>query len=143
MVNSTGRTRSQRQQRVGELLRHAIAEVMVRGELRDPVLVGASVTVTEVTISPDLKNATAWVMPLGGKNMADVEEALNRCARFVRGQVGRAVTLKHTPVIQFQIDHSFDQADRVSDLLNRSTVQQDLNADDDGQPAGSAESRNG
>ena len=131
MSNRSGTPRSQRQQRVGELIRHAVADVLLRGEIRDPVISKISITVTEVTVSPDLKNALAWVMPLGGKSMNDVEEALNRCASYIRGQVSLAVNLKFTPRLKFKIDQSFDQADEIATLLNQPAVRRDLIGDDD------------
>ena len=131
MSNRSGTPRSQRQQRVGELIRHAVADVLLRGEIRDPVITKISITVTEVTVSPDLKNAMAWVMPLGGKSMNDVEEALNRCASYIRGQVSHAVNLKFTPRLKFKIDQSFDQADEIATLLNQPAVRRDLTGDDD------------
>ena len=129
MSRNSGAGRSQRQNRVGELLRHAIAEVLIRGDIRDPALEGVSVTVTEVTVSPDLKNATGWIMPLGGEAKQEVEEALNRCAGYIRGQVSHSVALKYTPRLKFRVDHSFDQAARVDELLNQPGVRQDLSAD--------------
>ena len=130
MDNRSGTPRSQRQERVGELIRHTVADVMLRGELRDPALAGVSVTVTEVTVSPDLKNATAWVMPLGGDDLVEVEAALNRCAKYIRGQVSRSTALKFTPRLKFRIDTSFDQADEVATLLNDPKVRQDLTPGD-------------
>lgn len=126
MKKSGPKERTQRQHRVGELLRHAIADVLARGDIRDPSLQGVSVTVTEVTISPDLKNATAWVMPLGGEGAQDVEAGLNRCARYIRGQVGHGISLRYTPHIKFCLDYSFDQAAKVEALLNDPGVKRDL-----------------
>ena len=118
--------RSQRQYRVGEVLRHAVADVLTRGDLRDPDLHDVSITVTEVTVSPDLKNATGWIMPLGGKDAQDVEAALNRCARYIRGQVAKMVTLRHAPQWRFELDPSFDAADRIDTLLRDPSVKRDL-----------------
>lgn len=129
MSNRSGHPRSQRQQRVGELIRHSVAEVFMRGELRDPDVAGVSITVTEVTVSPDLKNATAWVMPLGGDGKQVVEDALNRCAGYIRGQLSRSAALKFTPRLSFQIDPSFDNAAHVDSLLSQPTVQRDLEQD--------------
>lgn len=138
MDKRSGTPRSQRQQRIGELIRHSVADVLLRGEIRDPIINQASVTVTEVSVSPDLKNATAWVMPLGGNAKVEVEDALNNAASYIRGQVSRSVTLKYTPKIKFKIDQSFDQADRVSILLNQPAVRRDITADrqegDDDEP---------
>jgi ribosome-binding factor A len=126
MTRSRGGSRSQRQNRVGELLRHALAEVLARGELRDPAVEGVSVTVTEVDVGPDLKNATAFIMPLGGHDAESVAEGLNRCARFLRGQVGHSVTLRYTPQLRFAVDRSFEAADRIDALLRDPSVARDL-----------------
>jgi ribosome-binding factor A len=126
MSRSRGGPRTQRQSRVGELLRHALAEVLARGGLRDPALEGVSVTVTEVEIGPDLKNATAFVMPLGGHDADKVVAGLNRCGRFLRGQVGHAVDLRHVPQLRFEVDRSFEQAERIDALLRRPGVVRDL-----------------
>jgi ribosome-binding factor A len=124
---------SQRQLRVGEELRHALSEVLVRGELRDPHLVGVSLTVTEVRVSPDLKNATAFVIPLGGNELADIIAALTHASSFVRGQLSREVQLRHTPRLSFQPDLSFDEADHINALLHHPRVARDVAAaaDDD------------
>jgi len=117
---------SQRQLRVGEELRHALAWILERGDIRDPGLGGAAVTVTEVRISPDLRNATAFVMPLGGADIPNVVEALNRAAPFVRRQVGKAVKLKRLPNLTFTADTTFDEAGRIDDLLKTPDVARDL-----------------
>ena len=119
---AAARSPSQRQLRVGEELRHALARILGRGELHDPVLAGASVTVTEVRISPDLKNATAFVMPLGGRDAAAILTALNRAAPFLRGQLGGEVRLRYTPRLSFQPDHSFDEAAKINALLHQPRV---------------------
>jgi len=116
---------SQRQLRVGEELRHALARILQRGELRDPALQEA-ITVTEVRVSPDLKNATAYVMPLGGRHRAEVVAALTRSAGFLRGQIAREVPLRYTPVLSFALDTSFDHASRINELLHRPEVERDL-----------------
>ena len=110
----SGHSRSQRQLRVGEELRHALARILTRGELRDPHLAEVNLTVTEVRISPDLKSATAFVVPLGGGELEAVIEALNHAAGFLRSQLGREVDLRHTPRLSFQADHSFDEAARIN-----------------------------
>jgi ribosome-binding factor A len=120
--------RSQRQLRVGEELRHALARVLARGELRDPHLAGASLTVTEVRISPDLKSATAFVVPLGGGDLETVIAALNHAAGFLRGQLSHEVQLRHTPRLSFQADHTFDEAARINALLHHPRVVQDVEA---------------
>jgi ribosome-binding factor A len=125
-VAAKKREPSQRQLRVGEELRHALAQVLQRGELRDPALKDVTVTVTEVRVSPDLKNATAYVMPLGGRNGAAVIEGLMRSAGFLRGQLARAVPLRFSPSLAFALDMSFDHASRINELLHRPEVRRDL-----------------
>jgi ribosome-binding factor A len=116
---------SQRQLRVGEEIRHVLASLLQEGDLRDPLLYDASITVTEVRISPDLKNATAYVMPLGGRTQVegasvdDVISALNRAAPFFKGRIGRAMHLKYAPSLRFRLDDTFEEADKISSLLER------------------------
>jgi ribosome-binding factor A len=117
---------TQRQLRVGEELRHALAALLGRGELRDPALQDAAVTVTEVRVSPDLKNATAFVMPLAGRHTPEVLEGLRRSAGFLRSQLGREVPLRFTPSLAFELDTSFDHASRINELLHRPEVERDL-----------------
>jgi ribosome-binding factor A len=122
---------SQRQLRVGEELRHALAHILERGELHDPALQDVTVTVTEVRVSPDLKNATAFVMPLGGSHAPEIIAALKRSAPYIRGAVARAVQLRHAPQIGFTLDTSFDHATRIDALLHRPDVARDLDHDKD------------
>lgn len=117
---------SQRQRRVGEELRHVVARILRGGECRDPLLREANITVSEVRVSPDLRNATVYVMPLGGVNAAEVMAALSRSAGFVRGRVSREVTLRFAPNLAFALDETFDQADRITALLARPEVAKDL-----------------
>lgn len=117
---------SQRQRRVGELLRHAMADIFLRTDISDPDLAGVAVTVTEVQISPDLKNATVFVVPLGGTNQEKVLVALGRNAKFLRGEIAQRVSLKFTPALTFELDTTFDQSDRVNALLHSGKVAQDL-----------------
>ena len=117
---------SQRQLRVGEELRHALAALLRPGELRDPVLYDANVTVTEVQVSPDLRNATAFVMPLAGANVADIVAALQRGAAFLKGQIARAVRLRRVPNLSFALDSAFDSADRIAAILHSEAVERDL-----------------
>src|ERR1700745_3928880 len=117
---------SQRQLRVGEELRHALARILRDGELRDPVLENASITVTEVRVSPDLRNATAFVMPLAGTNATEVVAGLERSSTFLKGLVAREVQLRNAPNLVFALDDSFDRADRISALLTRPEVARDL-----------------
>jgi len=120
------RPASQRQLRVGEELRHALAQLLRPGELRDPALREANVTVTEVRVSPDLKNATAFVMPLAGTNEADIMAGLKRSAPFLKGRVARMVELRQAPNIVFAVDTAFDSAARIEALLHRPEVERDL-----------------
>ncbi len=126
MTRSRGGPRTQRQSRVGEVLRHALAEVLMRGELRDPAVVGVSITVTEVDVGPDLKNATAFVMPLGGQDVEKVTEGLNRSARFLRGQISQMVDMRYVPQLRFAADRSFDEAAKIDALLRQPKVARDL-----------------
>jgi ribosome-binding factor A len=126
MSKGDAKAPSQRQLRVGEELRHALARILERGDIRDPGLAGVAVTVTEVRASPDLRNATAFVMPLGGGEIEEVVAALNRAAPFVRRQMGKAVKLKYLPGINFIADQSFDEAGRINDLLKEPSVARDL-----------------
>lgn len=126
MNRSRGDTPNLRQLRVGEELRHALVRVLGHGDLADPDLVDVAITVTEVKVSPDLKNATAFVTPLGGANLKTTVAALNRAAAFLRGRMGRELALRHTPRIGFAADHSFDHAAKMQDILNKPRVRQDL-----------------
>jgi ribosome-binding factor A len=117
---------SQRQLRVGELIRHALAEMLTRGEVHDPVLEGHMITVPEVRMSPDLRQATAYVMPLGGRDEQAVLEALDRNRKFLRGEIARRVNLKFAPDIHFRLDERFDEAERIEKLLHSPTVKRDL-----------------
>ena len=119
---------SQRQQRVAELIRHAIAEVLQRGDIQDPVLNAHVITVPEVRMSPDLKLATAYVMPLGGINEAPVIAALERNKKALRQEVARRVNLKFAPDLRFLRDETFDEADRIDALLRTDKVRRDLDA---------------
>lgn len=124
---------SQRQYRVGEELRHAIARILDRAHFRDPDLAGVSVTVTEVRISPDLHNATAYVTPLGGRDMEKVVAALNRASGYFRREIAREVVLRMVPEIGFEPDRSFDYSSRIDAILAAPRVARDLaSRDDDG-----------
>ncbi len=124
---------SQRQLRVGEELRHALAAILMRGELRDPDLHDVSITVSEVRASPDLKQATAFVTTLNGEGMDRVLPALRRAAPWLRGQLARAVRLKFAPQISFAADTSFDYAQRIGELMRRDeTVARDVAAGQEG-----------
>jgi ribosome-binding factor A len=121
---STGPT--QRQLRVGEVIRHALAELLTRGEVHDDVLASHLVTIPEVRMSPDLRLATVYVLPLGGKDVEPVLAALERNKRFIRGEVARAVNLKFAPDVRFLADETFDEALRIDSLLASDKVRQDL-----------------
>lgn len=114
--------------RVAELIRHACAEVLSRGEINDPVLETHVVTVPRVKMSPDLKLATLFVMPLGGKDAKEVIKALDRHRAFLRGEIARKVNLKFAPDIRFKIDDSFDNSAKIDALLNSEKVRRDLDA---------------
>lgn len=123
-----GKTPSQRQLRVGEEIRHTLADLFRRADFRDPDLQDLNVTVSEVRISPDLKNATAFIMPLGGGH-PEVVAALNRASPFLRGQIAKALRLQFAPRIGFQLDTSFDYAERIGRLLHEPSVVRDLDAE--------------
>jgi ribosome-binding factor A len=122
---------SQRALRAGEVIRHAVADILSRGEVHDPVLEGHMITVPEVRMSPDLKLATIYVMPLGGRDEQAVLDALERNKRFLRGEIAHRVNLKFAPEIRFRLDERFDEAERVEKLLRTPQVQRDLKGADD------------
>jgi ribosome-binding factor A len=121
---------TQRQLRAGELIRHALVEILREEEMEDPSLKGVSVTVTEVRMSPDLKHAVCFVEPLGGARAAEVTAALNRVSRFLRGRLGHAVELRFTPDLKFVHDESFDAADHMNRLLADPRVRRDVEGED-------------
>jgi ribosome-binding factor A len=127
------RPAGQRRLRVGEELRHLLAELLRPDELRDPALRDANVTVTEVRLSPDLRDATAFVMPLGGANADEILAGLRRGAPFLKARLARRVELRRVPNIVFALDHAFDSAERIASLLARPEVARDLqpSAEDD------------
>ena len=129
MKRGESKSRSQRQLRVGEVIRHALAQLLDRGEAHDPGLDGVSITVTEVRISPDLRNATAFVMPLGGADAEAVLESLSRAAPFFRRRIAAEVDLRRLPALSFQLDRSFDNASHIDNLLRSPTVAADVHAD--------------
>ena len=122
---------SQRQLRVGETVRHAVAEILARGNVHDPDLEGHIITVPEVRMSPDLKLATIYVMPLGGRDTDKVIAALTRNKKFLRGEIANRVNLKFAPDIRFRVDDRFDEAERIEKLLRTPEVQRDLAPDSD------------
>jgi ribosome-binding factor A len=119
---------TQRQLRVGEELRHTLAQLLRPGALRDPALREANITVTEVRVSPDLKNATAFVMPLAGAGTDQIMAGLKRSAVFLKGRVARMVELRQVPNIVFAFDAAFDNAARIAALLARPEVERDIHA---------------
>ena len=133
---AAGRAASQRRRRVGEELRHVIAQILRGGGCRDPVLRQSSITVSEVRVSPDLRNATVFVMPLGGANAAETLAALKRSAPVLRRLVARELTLRYVPNLTFALDETFDQANRIAALLALPEVERDL------RPAPQAEAGN-
>jgi len=117
---------SQRQLRVGEIVRHAMADILAQGTAHDADLEGHIITVPEVKMSPDLKLATIYVMPLGGRDTDKVIAALDRHKKFLRGEVARRVNLKFAPDVRFRVDDRFDEAERIEKLLRTPAVQRDL-----------------
>jgi len=122
---------SQRALRVGELIRHAMSDMLTRGDVHDPVLEGHLITVPEVRMAPDLRMATIYVMPLGGRDIKDVIDALERNKRFLRGEIAHRVNLKFAPELRFRVDERFDEAERIEKLLRTSAVQRDLKRDEE------------
>lgn len=122
---------SQRQLRAGELVRRALAEVLARGEVREPALVGRSITVSEVRMSPDLRHALCFVAPLGGGDGTAIVEALRRSKGYLRGELAREVTFKFMPNLLFEEDKSFDKAAELDRLLYSPEVARDLRRDED------------
>ena len=132
---------SQRQLRVGELVRHAVADVLARGDVHDPVIETHLITVPEVRMSADLRLATVYVMPLGGTDENDVLAALERNKRFLRGEIAHRVSLKFAPDIRFRIDERFGEAERIERLLRSPQVRRDLEQPQSGTDRESGESK--
>ena len=122
---------SQRQLRVGELIRHAVADMLTRGDVHDPVLESHMVTVPEVAVTADLRLATIYVMPLGGKDTQPVLDALERNKKFLRGEIAHRVNLKFAPDIRFRLDERFNEAERINALLRSPNVKRDLEGEDE------------
>jgi ribosome-binding factor A len=122
---------SQRALRAGEVVRHALAEILARGDVHDPVIAAHSITVPQVLMSPDLRLATVYVMPLGGQGGKDVLAALDRNRRYLRGEIAKRVNLKFAPDIRFRIDERFDAAERIERLLRSPAVRRDLGGEPD------------
>ncbi|HJW41585.1 MAG TPA: 30S ribosome-binding factor RbfA [Rhizomicrobium sp.] len=119
---------SQRQLRVGEMLRHALADILRRDEIRDADLAGVSVTITQIVPSPDMRHAAVYCEPLGGEKAKEVIAALNRHKGFLRGEMGRLIALKFTPELRFMEDESFAEAQKIETILKSPAVQRDLSA---------------
>lgn len=124
-----GRAPSQRQLRVGEVIRHALAGILQRGAIHDPAFDGVVVTVPEVRMSPDLKSATVYVVPLGGGGGDEIVAAFERNKKFLRGEIAREVNLRFAPDFRFRLDESFDEGDRIGRLLQSPGVKRDLGDD--------------
>ncbi|MES1198910.1 MAG: 30S ribosome-binding factor RbfA [Pseudomonadota bacterium] len=122
---------SQRQLRAGELVRHALVDVLARGELRDPELQGVLITVGEVRASPDLKHMTVFVSQLGPGDATKIAAALTKASHFLRGRLGRAVDLRFTPELHFLPDISYDEAQHIEELLHDPRVARDLKREED------------
>ncbi len=123
---ASGPVPSQRALRAGEVIRHAVAEILSRGEVHDPVIETHLITVPEVRMSPDLRLATIYVMPLGGHDENEVLAALERNKRYLRGEIAHRVNMKFAPDIRFRIDERFDEAERIGELLRSPEVKRDL-----------------
>ena len=117
---------SQRMLRVGELVRHKVSEMLARGDIHDEVLAGHSITIPEVRISPDMKLATVYVMPLGANDMKPVIAALDRNKKYIRTQVAHTLNLRYAPDLRFQEDKTFEEATRIDRLLDSPRVRQDI-----------------
>ncbi|MGJ8560459.1 MAG: 30S ribosome-binding factor RbfA [Litorimonas sp.] len=129
---SRNRPPSQRQLKAGEVIRRALADIINKEDLRDPALKGVSVTIAEVRAAPDLKVATVFAAPLGrGANGPEVIEGLQRCARFLRGRLGRELEMKSTPRLVFRLDTTFETADDMARLLARPEVVRDLGGEEE------------
>ena len=122
---------SQRQLRVGELVRHAVAEMLTRGDVHDPVIEGHLITVPEVRMTADLRLATIYVMPLAGRDADEVVVAFDRHKKFMRAEIAHRINLKFAPDIRFRVDDRFAEAERIDRLLRSPAVKRDLKGDDD------------
>ncbi|HRE60372.1 MAG TPA: 30S ribosome-binding factor RbfA [Micropepsaceae bacterium] len=122
---------SQRQLRVAEEIRRAMSEIISRAHFRDPELLDATITISGARISPDLKNVTIFAAPLGGKREEEIVAALNRSRAYLRGELARAIDLRHVPELRFELDRSFAEADHIGRLLKSKEVKRDLEPDSD------------
>ncbi|PCI87902.1 MAG: ribosome-binding factor A [Hyphomicrobiales bacterium] len=126
-----GKGPSQRQLRVGELLRHELADIFSRQKIQDDVLEAHVITVTEVSISPDLRSAVAYILPLGGKGSKIVVKAARQHIPFIRSLLAKSINLKQVPLLNFEKDSAYDNSSHINEVLNNPHVQQDLQGDDD------------
>src|SRR5713101_680473 len=129
--SGTSQMPSQRQLRVGELVRHAMADMLMRGDVHDPVIEGHLITVPEVRMTPDLRLATIYIMPLAGRDAEKVLAAFERNKKFLRGEIAHRVNLKFAPDIRFRVDDRFEEAERIEKLLRTPAVLRDLAPDSD------------
>ncbi len=120
---------SQRMLRVGELIRHKVSEMLIRGDIHDDVIATHTITIPEVRLSPDLKLATVYVMPLGGKDVKPVIAALERNKKFIRAEVAHTLNLRYAPDLRFREDETFEEATRIDRLLDSPKVRQDIEKD--------------
>jgi ribosome-binding factor A len=125
-THSGAKAPSQRMLRVGELIRHRIAELLARGEVHDDVLASHVITIPEVRLSPDLKLATVYVMPLGGNDVKPVVEALTRNKKYLRAAVAETLNLRYAPDLRFKEDKTFEEVTRIDRLLDSPKVRQDI-----------------
>jgi ribosome-binding factor A len=130
-TRDSGPNASQRQLRVGELVRHAMAEMLTRGDVHDPVIEGHLITVPEVRMTADLRLATIYIMPLGGRDANEVVAAFERHKKFLRGEIAHRINLKFAPDIRFRVDERFEEAERIDKLLRSPAVKRDLEHEDD------------
>ena len=126
MVSKSKKGPSQRMLRVGEMVRHKLADMLARADIHDVVLASHVITISEVRMSPDLKLATAYVMPLGGKDISPVIEALNSHRKYIRGEIAREVNLRSAPDVRFREDETFEEATRIDRLLYSERVRRDI-----------------
>jgi ribosome-binding factor A len=136
--SATGAAPSQRMLRIGELIRHKLSEMLIRGEIHDDTIASHVITISEVRMSPDMKLATVYVMPLGGKDIRPVITALDRHKRYIRAELAHTVNLRYAPDVRFREDESFEEATRIDRLLDSPRVQADVKKDGD-EGAGSEE----
>jgi ribosome-binding factor A len=130
-TRDSGPNASQRQLRVGELVRHALAEMLTRGDVHDPVIERHMITIPEVKVTADLRLATVYVMPMGGKDAEEVVAAFERHRKFLRTEIAHRINLKFAPDIRFRVDDRFAEAERIDKLLRSPEVKRDLDHEDD------------